>query len=133
MGNAYLCLKCGDYFDTKDELKSHKCARIITRDGEVIRGKPFRNSDPNKEEKRKIGERLKELGVIEKRSEINFTDIDELRKMLKDAEAKERHNANRRKNYKKKKDQDVDTDGVDEDDTGIDDDESTEPSSPEDN
>jgi predicted S18 family serine protease len=84
--NVYMCLTCGEWFDTKSELKDHKCERHLDRDGNVVWGKKKMARDVYKEERRELGERLKELGKIQKRSEINFTDIDELREMVEDAE-----------------------------------------------
>lgn len=86
--NVYLCLKCGEYFGTKVELKTHTCERVISRDRKVIKGKEFPNVDPNKVERRELGERLKALGEIDKRSKINFTDIEELREWVSRAEDK---------------------------------------------
>lgn len=85
--NVYHCLKCGEWFPTRRALKDHVCERVLDRDGGVLYGKTKRKKDPHKEERRKIGERLKELGVIQKRSEINFTEMDELKSMVEKAEA----------------------------------------------
>lgn len=85
--NIYKCLKCGEWFDTREELKDHVCERTISRDGDIIWGKKKANEDVHKEERRELGERLKKLGKIKKRSEINFTDIEELREMVEEAEA----------------------------------------------
>jgi hypothetical protein len=90
--NTYVCLVCGEWFETKEEKAQHTCKRVLTRDGKLVAGKKKMTEDGHKEERRILGERLKELGKISKRSEINFTDIDELREMVEEAETKLENN-----------------------------------------
>lgn len=88
--NVFLCLKCGEWFPTKVDLKDHTCERYINRDKKVVRGKDFHKPDPDKDIKRTLGNRLKELGEITNRNKLNFMKVEDIEKWLEEAEQKHR-------------------------------------------
>jgi hypothetical protein len=92
MDNVYMCLRCGGWFPTADDRKNHKCNKVVSTDNKIIidlEEKKAHKKDPDIQERREIGEKLKKLGIIEKRSEITFKPIEEVRQMLQDAEIME--------------------------------------------
>jgi hypothetical protein len=92
--NVYVCFVCGEWFATKDEKRYHVCKRVLNRDGSIASGDKKHKEDPDKEEKRSLGARLIELGVIKSLRKLNFRPIEEVREMVKDAELEAAKKAN---------------------------------------
>lgn len=86
--NVYLCIVCGKWFPTKDAKKTHECSRYMSREGDQAWNKEFKPVSPDKERHTFLGKRLKELGEIKNRREVNFFSVEELEKMVIEAEEK---------------------------------------------